>query len=80
MKSLLALRTASLFAGLALAITALPANAQQSASMPGMTMSSSADTGSSPSTPAFREADEKMMKEMSAPNTVATPTRTSWPI
>ncbi|MFL9935742.1 DUF305 domain-containing protein [Paraburkholderia sp. RL18-103-BIB-C] len=67
MKSLLALRAASLCAGLALAITALPANAQQGASMPGMNMSSSADTGSSPSTPAFREADEKMMKQMSAP-------------
>jgi uncharacterized protein (DUF305 family) len=50
-----------------LAIAALPANAQQSASMPGMNMSSSANTGSGPSTAAFKEADERMMKGMSAP-------------
>ncbi len=67
MKHLFALRAASLCAGLALTIAAFPASAQQSASMPGMNMSSSADSRSSPSTPAFKEADEKMMKEMSAP-------------
>jgi len=32
-----------------------------------MNMSSLADSGSDASTPAFKEADEKMMKEMSAP-------------
>jgi uncharacterized protein (DUF305 family) len=67
MKSLFSIRVALICTGAALTIAALPANAQQSASMPGMNMSSSADTGSSPSTSAFKEADEKMMKEMSAP-------------
>ncbi len=67
MKSSFAIRVAFVCAGAALTIAAFPANAQQSASMPGMNMSSSADTGSSPSTPAFKQADEKMMKEMSAP-------------
>jgi uncharacterized protein (DUF305 family) len=67
MKSLLALRAASICAGLVLTVAAHPASAQQGASMPGMNMSTSADTGSSPSTSAFKEADEKMMKEMSAP-------------
>ncbi|MFM0259978.1 CopM family metallochaperone [Paraburkholderia sediminicola] len=67
MKSLLALRAASICAGLVLTVAAYPASAQQGASMPGMNMSSSADSGSSPSISAFKEADEKMMKEMSAP-------------
>ncbi|MFM0412544.1 MULTISPECIES: CopM family metallochaperone [Paraburkholderia] len=67
MKSLSVLRIALICAGASLTIATLPANAQQSASMPGMKMSSPADTGSSPSTPAFKEAHEKMMKEMSAP-------------
>ncbi|MFM0572606.1 DUF305 domain-containing protein [Paraburkholderia caledonica] len=67
MKSLLALRAASICAGLVLTVAAYPASAQQGASMPGMNMSSSADSGSSASTSAFKEADEKMMKEMSAP-------------
>jgi uncharacterized protein (DUF305 family) len=67
MKIPFAIRVASICAGAALTIAALPANAQQSASMPGMKMSGSANTGSNPSTPAFKEADEKMMKEMSAP-------------
>ncbi|MDR7005577.1 uncharacterized protein (DUF305 family) [Paraburkholderia strydomiana] len=35
--------------------------------MPGMDMSSSADGASGDSTPAFKAADEKMMKDMSAP-------------
>jgi uncharacterized protein (DUF305 family) len=67
MKSLLALRVASICAGLVLTVAAYPASAQQGASMPGMNRSSLADSGSSPSTSAFKEADEKMMKEMSAP-------------
>jgi uncharacterized protein (DUF305 family) len=67
MHSSTALRTASVLACMTLAIAALPANAQQSASMPGMNMSSSAGSGSGPSTPAFKEAEERMMKGMSAP-------------
>jgi uncharacterized protein (DUF305 family) len=67
LKSLFTLRAASLYAGIVFAIAAIPAEAQQSASMPDMNMSSSADAGSSPSTPAFKEADERMMKDMSAP-------------
>ncbi|MEX3959365.1 DUF305 domain-containing protein [Trinickia sp. EG282A] len=67
MKKLLVRRTVSVCACLSLAIAAFPATAQQGASMPGMSMSSSADSGSSPSTSAFKEADQKMMKEMSAP-------------
>ncbi|MGF6937056.1 uncharacterized protein (DUF305 family) [Paraburkholderia sp. UCT70] len=34
--------------------------------MPGMNMSSTADTGAGPSTAAFKEADERMMKGMSS--------------
>lgn len=67
MRGLSALRVASICATAGLIMMASPAGAQDSASMPGMNMSSSADSGSSPSTPAFREADERMMKEMSAP-------------
>lgn len=67
MHSSTALRIASVLACMTPSIAALPANAQQSASMPRMNMSSSTDTGSSPSTAAFKEADERMMKGMSAP-------------
>ncbi|MDR8394834.1 MAG: DUF305 domain-containing protein [Paraburkholderia sp.] len=67
MRGLSALRVASICATAGLIMMASPAGAQDSASMPGMNMSSSADSGSSPSTPAFREADERMMREMSAP-------------
>ncbi|EIF32159.1 hypothetical protein BCh11DRAFT_07741 [Burkholderia sp. Ch1-1] len=67
MKNSLALRAASIFAGVVFTVSAFPVSAQQGASMPGMNMSSSAGSGSNPSTPAFKEADEKMMKEMSAP-------------
>lgn len=67
MRGLSALRVASICATAGLIMMASPAGAQDSASMPGMNMSSSADSSSSPSTPAFREADERMMKEMSAP-------------
>jgi uncharacterized protein (DUF305 family) len=68
MKSPFSLHVVSICAGAALTIAALPANAQQGASMPGMNMSSSVNTGSSPSTPAFKEADERMMKEISVPS------------
>ncbi|AXF10149.1 protein of unknown function (DUF305) [Paraburkholderia sp. GV068] len=54
-------------AGLACAVAAVPAHAQHTASMPGMDMSSPADAGSGDSTPAFKAADDKMMKNMSAP-------------
>lgn len=67
MQSSTVFRAASVLACVTLAIAALPANAQQSASMPGMNMSSSADTASAPSTAAFKEADERMMKGMSSP-------------
>jgi uncharacterized protein (DUF305 family) len=45
------------------------ASAQQAASMPGDTMNMAADAGepSNPSTQAFRQSDQKMMKDMMAP-------------
>ncbi|MFM0033950.1 CopM family metallochaperone [Paraburkholderia strydomiana] len=67
MTNSLALGVASLIAGVALTVAAVPASAQQGASMPGMNMSSSANSGSSASTAAFKEADDKMMKQMSGP-------------
>ncbi|MFM0259793.1 CopM family metallochaperone [Paraburkholderia sediminicola] len=68
MKYPFARSAATVLTGIVLAIGTLPAGAQQGASMPGMKMSSSADSGAGPSTPAFKEADEKMMKDMSAPS------------
>ncbi|AJZ56125.1 DUF305 domain-containing protein [Paraburkholderia fungorum] len=68
MKNLHALRTLCLCSGAALAVAAAPVSAQQAASMPGMNMSSSTDAGSGPSTQAFKDADQKMMKDMSAPS------------
>ena len=60
-------------ASAALSLSSVPADAQQSgASMPGMDMSHAA--GNTPggsddaSSKAFKEADQKMMKDMSAPN------------
>jgi uncharacterized protein (DUF305 family) len=41
--------------------------AQQPASMPGMDMSASADGSSGDSTSAYKDADARMMKDMSAP-------------
>jgi uncharacterized protein (DUF305 family) len=61
------LKIASLCAGVALAGMPLTVNAQQSASMPGMDTSGSTDAGSNASTQAFKEADKKMMMDMSAP-------------
>lgn len=67
MKIVRALRTVCLFSSFALGVVAAPAHAQQHASMPGMNMSDSTDTGSGESTAAFKDADAKMMKDMSAP-------------
>jgi uncharacterized protein (DUF305 family) len=66
MKKLRALRALCLFGGVACAVATAPVHAQHTASMPGMDMSS-ADAASGDSTPAFKAADEKMMKDMSAP-------------
>ncbi|CAB3670249.1 hypothetical protein LMG24238_02058 [Paraburkholderia sediminicola] len=67
MKNLRAFRALCLFSGVAFAVAAAPVYAQQAASMPGMDMSSSAEAGSSASTQAFKDADEKMMQAMDAP-------------
>ena len=67
MKNLRAFRALCLFSSVAFAVAAAPVYAQQGASMPGMNMSGSADAGSSASTQAFKDADEKMMQAMDAP-------------
>ncbi|WP_027800930.1 CopM family metallochaperone [Paraburkholderia dilworthii] len=67
MKNLRAFRAFCVFGGIACAAAAAPVHAQHTASMPGMDMSASADAGSGDSTPAFKAADDKMMKNMSAP-------------
>jgi uncharacterized protein (DUF305 family) len=67
MKNLHAFRALCLFGGVAFAVAAAPVWAQQSASMPGMDMSASAEAGSSASTQAFKDADEKMMQDMESP-------------
>jgi uncharacterized protein (DUF305 family) len=53
--------------GIVLGVTAIPAEAQSSTAMPGMNMSAPVDTSSSASTQGFEQADETMMKDMSAP-------------
>lgn len=68
MKNLHALRALCLCAGFVFAGAALPVNAQQGASMPAMSMSGSTDARSGLSTQAFKDADQKMMKDMSAPS------------
>lgn len=67
MHSSTAFRISSILVCMTLSIATFPANAQRGASMPKTNMSSSADTGSAPSTGAFKEADARMMKGMSAP-------------
>lgn len=67
MKKLSALRALCMFGGVACAVAAMPVQAQHMASMPGMDMSASAEAGSGGSTPAFKAADDRMMKDMSAP-------------
>ncbi|MEM5326415.1 DUF305 domain-containing protein [Paraburkholderia sp. JHI2823] len=54
-------------AGIVTGMIALPVDAQESNSMPGMKMSAQNDAGANASTQGFKDADEKMMKEMSAP-------------
>ncbi|CAB3672228.1 CopM family metallochaperone [Paraburkholderia rhynchosiae] len=67
MKNLRVFRALCVFSGVAFAVGATPVHAQHTASMPGMDMSASADAGSGDSTQAFKAADDKMMKNMSAP-------------
>ncbi len=69
MKYLRLFNVLTVCAGVALSAASLPANAQQSASMPAGQMNMSAPAGgdSSPSTQAFKERGEQMMKNMSAP-------------
>jgi uncharacterized protein (DUF305 family) len=62
----LSFHVVSICTAAALTIAVLPAIAQQGASTPRMNLSSSFNTGSSPSTLAFKKTDERMMKEMSA--------------
>jgi len=78
MKTFHALRALCLFSGVAFAFAAAPVSAQQSASMPGMDMSASADAGSGAATQAYKDADEKMMQDMDSAYT-AMRTRISWP-
>ncbi|MFM0738220.1 DUF305 domain-containing protein [Paraburkholderia xenovorans] len=66
MKKLRAVRVFCLFSSFAMVLAAAPVHAQQHASMPGMDMSSSADAGAGDATQAFKDADEKMMKDMAA--------------
>jgi uncharacterized protein (DUF305 family) len=67
-KHLHAAHALCLIGGVAFAIAAAPVSAQQHASMPGMDMSADADTGSDTgaSTQAYKDADQKMMQDMSA--------------
>lgn len=65
-KHLHAVHALCLIGGVAFAIAAAPVSAQQHASMPGMDMSADADTGSGASTQAYKDADQKMMQDMSA--------------
>lgn len=67
MKHLRLLNVLSVCAGMTLSGASLTAYAQQSASMPAMNMSSSTAGGPSPSTQAFKERGDQMMKNMSAP-------------
>ena len=60
-------RSLAVCASLALGFMTGPASAQQGASMPGMNMGSSPDAGSSGSTQAYKDADQKMMHGMQTP-------------
>lgn len=68
MKYLRFLNVISVCAGVALSGASLTVHAQQSASMPAMKMSGSANGDSNPSTQAFKESGDQMMKNMSAPS------------
>lgn len=67
MKCLRFLNVISVCAGVTLSGASLTVHAQQSASMPAMNMSGSATGDSNPSTQAFKEGGDQMMKNMSAP-------------
>ncbi|MBB4515523.1 uncharacterized protein (DUF305 family) [Paraburkholderia fungorum] len=67
MKYLHFLNVISVCAGVALSGASLTAHAQQGASMPAMNMSGSNSGESNPSTQAFKEGSDQMMKNMSAP-------------
>ncbi len=67
MRILSVARSLFVCAGIVMGMTALSAGAQQSSSMPGMKMSASDDAGANASSRAFKDADEKMMKNMSTP-------------
>ncbi|WP_250523359.1 MULTISPECIES: DUF305 domain-containing protein [unclassified Caballeronia] len=66
MQTRASVRTAVRCAALALGLPIGPAIAQQGASMPAMSMTSSADAKLSSSTDAFKRADQKMMQQMQA--------------
>ena len=59
MQTRISIRSLAVCAALVLGLTDGPASAQQGASMPGMTMSSSPDAGSSAATPAFKAATRR---------------------
>jgi uncharacterized protein (DUF305 family) len=67
MKNLRAFRTLCLFSGLTFGVAAMPVHAQQAPAMHGMQMSDSQQGAAGESTRAFKAADDKMMRDMSAP-------------
>ncbi|MEW9584849.1 DUF305 domain-containing protein [Paraburkholderia sp. DGU8] len=67
MKNLRAFRTLCWFSGLTLAVAAMPVHAQHMPAIHGMQMSGSEDGAAAESTRAFKAADDKMMRDMSAP-------------
>ena len=71
MRNRLACRLALIGASIVWGLSAMPAGAQQAASMPGMDMSHAAGTtpggSSDASSQAFKEADQKMMQNMNSP-------------
>ncbi|KDR28440.1 MULTISPECIES: CopM family metallochaperone [Caballeronia] len=67
MKYVTFLNVISVCAGVALSGASLAVHAQQSASMPAMSMAGSTAGDSNPATHAFKEGGEQMMKNMSAP-------------
>jgi uncharacterized protein (DUF305 family) len=69
MKTLRLARILSAVTAVVLSGLTFAASAQQAAPMPGDTMNMAADAGgpAGPSTQAFKESDEKMMKDMMAP-------------
>ncbi|MFM0327901.1 CopM family metallochaperone [Caballeronia glebae] len=68
MKYLPFIKVISVCAGVALSGASLTVHAQQSASMPAMSMSGSTAGDSNSATQAFKEGGAQMMKNMSAPS------------